>query len=665
MVDELAKPAPGVVQSQPVQSPMVTGQGKKMCGWELDEGLPMIEKWEFLVRLQGKQKDKAKQYVADRDGKECCFCGIEEQNLDALTIHHRDGIESHNHRSNLRLAHLGHNTSWYHRKKGLQVQSSVPIVREREGESALPKPGLAAAAGGAFDFRPGMSRSEMALEMRAEWDHWVDGIVLGVRDMDRSPLRGGRVLMLRDLAQMAHHALHCEGSWKCYSSDTYVLTELGWKLHSEWNGERIVVYDPHTATLRLELPEAYVCQDYVGPMIHITANCIDLLVTPNHRMFVCLSKTKLPKTSARQASKSKRNYLLRMETDTERRYWSVVEASELLKHRRWEMYVTAKWEGELKEDLILPMNLSGGAHAQQQLVRLSLPVLVSLIGYYVTEGSHSNHKAIRISQARDSPVCAKIENVLNQLPYRWSNYLNIRAPSPASKHVTYENNYRIFSKPLCDWISKNCGGGAYEKHLPQMYKNLPSPLLELLFHAMMDGDGSWNRTGTSGYFVSVSKQLALDFMELSTKIGYAAYVDETASLTPSRKPIKLYRVYIAYRATRVFDKTCRTNRIEVIPYSGKISCFKTSTGFYLTMRNGRATIQGNTYYDYAMEDRFGGCLVVWKSTGKQWVAHRDFYELVTINGVKIGTFHGEEDLTVIPKQVPIERAKEERAPGSM
>jgi len=234
--DLLAKPAPGAVQSQPVQSSTVTGQGKKMCGWELDEGLPMKEKWEFLVRLQGKQKDKAKQYVADRDGKQCCFCGIEEQNLDALTIHHRDGVQSHNHRSNLRLAHLGHNTSWYHRKR--ELQSSVPIVGEREGESAMPKPGLEAAARGAFDFRPGMSRSEVSPVMRAEWNNWIDGIAGGVRDMEKSPLRGGKVLMLRDLAQMGHWALASRGSWKTYyeyaMEDRFGGPLTIWKATGRW-----------------------------------------------------------------------------------------------------------------------------------------------------------------------------------------------------------------------------------------------------------------------------------------------------------------------------------------------------------------------------------------------------------------------------------------------
>ena len=53
----------------------------------------------------------------------------------------------------------------------------------------------------------------------------------------------------------------------CYSEDTLVLTEDGWKSHFDWNGERIAIYDPKSDELRLEKPLKFVQMPYDGKMV--------------------------------------------------------------------------------------------------------------------------------------------------------------------------------------------------------------------------------------------------------------------------------------------------------------------------------------------------------------------------------------------------------------
>jgi YHS domain-containing protein len=70
----------------------------------------------------------------------------------------------------------------------------------------------------------------------------------------------------------------------CYSEDTYVLTDRGWKLHQDIKDEKIAVYDPKTDTIRFEKPLRLYAYDYEGPMYHFKSKAVDVLVTPEHKM---------------------------------------------------------------------------------------------------------------------------------------------------------------------------------------------------------------------------------------------------------------------------------------------------------------------------------------------------------------------------------------------
>jgi len=97
------------------------------------------------------------------------------------------------------------------------------------------------------------------------------------------------------------------GAWQdpthcCYSPDTEVLTEDGWKEIT-----RITLYDKVlTMNLNNQLAEYQnVSQlhnyDYNGKMIHFKNRCMDLLVTPNHNMVRASSGSINKKWSLREA----------------------------------------------------------------------------------------------------------------------------------------------------------------------------------------------------------------------------------------------------------------------------------------------------------------------------------------------------------------------------
>jgi hypothetical protein len=72
------------------------------------------------------------------------------------------------------------------------------------------------------------------------------------------------------------------------------------------------------------------------------------------------------------------------------------------------------------------------------------------------------------------------------------------------------------------------------------------------------------------------------------KLGYSANISYHDDKRGNRR--RVYRIFVSKRKLKYVPK----NRIVKEHYKGKVYCFSTSTGFYVTMRNGKVAYQGNT-----------------------------------------------------------------------
>src|SRR5207249_4447905 len=69
----------------------------------------------------------------------------------------------------------------------------------------------------------------------------------------------------------------------CYSEDTYVLTENGWKLHPDVSDtDRIMVFSPRDDKMWYEKPNALLAYENSGEMVHFRSTLVDILTTPEH-----------------------------------------------------------------------------------------------------------------------------------------------------------------------------------------------------------------------------------------------------------------------------------------------------------------------------------------------------------------------------------------------
>ena len=72
----------------------------------------------------------------------------------------------------------------------------------------------------------------------------------------------------------------------CYSADTQLLTRRGWLPFPELEAADEVATVSPAGELTYRRPSAIQRYQYKGPMCHFAARSLDLLVTPNHRMWL-------------------------------------------------------------------------------------------------------------------------------------------------------------------------------------------------------------------------------------------------------------------------------------------------------------------------------------------------------------------------------------------
>lgn len=79
----------------------------------------------------------------------------------------------------------------------------------------------------------------------------------------------------------------------CYDAATDVLTSCGWKPWPEVTTEDRLATLNKEGEIEYRKPVQVIKADYSGRMYRVESSGVDLLVTPNHRMFVCQTTTKL------------------------------------------------------------------------------------------------------------------------------------------------------------------------------------------------------------------------------------------------------------------------------------------------------------------------------------------------------------------------------------
>lgn len=343
----------------------------------------------------------------------------------------------------------------------------------------------------------------------------------------------------------------------CYSSDTETLTQNGWKYY--WDVDKndlIGTYNSINGKLEFEKPigDIYL-YDYNGEMIHFNNRTIDILVTPDHRMYC---------------------------KEFRREKFGIVKAEEI-NWGRTAFEHAVDWDGKECGYFTLKQVKYENSFKKKNVGDRNIPMdkWLKLLGYILSEGcviccpSVKNQYGLHISQRKDY-VRDKIKDFMDSI----TEFKVIEKPHGQDKDALI---WYIYDKSLHTYLMENTGNNSHDKRIPLEFRSLPKRQLQILFDALMDGDGSYDKriNRKSMCYYTASRELAGNVQEIAIKLGYNSMIINGT---------RCFRVLISHRNIVTIGK----DKIFREHYKGKVYCFNVPNHLFLTRRNGKVAIQGNT-----------------------------------------------------------------------
>jgi len=361
---------------------------------------------------------------------------------------------------------------------------------------------------------------------------------------------------------MSTNGLFGEGA--CHSEDTDVLTPNGVKKWYDLNkGDYVYGMDKNGCIIQTIITDIHKFH-YQGEMYLFKNRRFNLLVTPNHDVyFKKYRQAKFTKVAAERVYKNTYGFI-KSSFD----YTGITLAC-------FDIYNYIDREGY--NHLDYPQK----SHRTDELKTLDIKLFMKLVGLYISEGSQFKTERGDYVQIRNSVYLNEICELLDKLELKYSIY--------------EESKIVIFHRDLARYLLR-CGEYAPNKKIPSELLNLNRDCLTELFNGLMMGDGS--KRGDKYY--TTSKTLVEQFMILCIQLGYNPkyaikdYAGKTSVLNGREVVSKhdYYVINISKNPSGWFDN--RQKPFDIISYDGTIWCYTTDTENFFTVRDGQATLSGNS-----------------------------------------------------------------------
>ena len=417
---------------------------------------------------------------------------------------------------------------------------------------------------------------------RACYRSWEPGLNVNV-----TRVRTDRREYFENLLRSAHGSVLEHASYSfalrnvsrvfCYDAETEVLTSEGWKAWPDVDGtEMFATVNPDDDALEYQRATEHFAAPYDGPMYRVRSEQVDLLVTPNHRMWVKAHDT-------RANRRGEEPYRVRLAAE--------------IHGKRVAYQKTAVWDGQEEGTVSIPgtKRTWRRADTQTKVVRhyvgstFPLEEFARFLGYWLAEGSLNGHQ-ICMAQNRGAKLDAMAANVVA---------MGLKAYRP----TTGPGAVRTSSVALRDSLA-TCGTRAHEKHVPDYVHDWGPKTLRVFLEAFVDGDGSRRRNGNHSVIYTASRELADDLQILAIKAGWSANIrvdDRTGQehRMPNGQVIRTLRP--SYVVSLVKTRThplvnhngAKNDTWE--HYRGNVYCVKVPNGLLFVRRNGKPVVSGNTH----------------------------------------------------------------------
>ncbi len=344
-----------------------------------------------------------------------------------------------------------------------------------------------------------------------------------------------------------------KGVVTCHDDKTEVLTDGGWKLFKDLNGEeRVCTLNPSTREIEYHKPTAYINELYKGKMYRYAGRRLDLFTTPNHKHFV----------------------------RTRRGGFRLEEAESCFGNPRIHLR-TGLWKGTDLDVIEIPAlpPLPNRHHKYLEKGEYDADAFMAFFGYWITEGCATQSK-VHIGQRKsvNPDIYDDIVQAVRDLGYEpW----------------TYDDVIGFGDVRLSTWLSTL--GHSKTKRIPKAFLEASPRQLRILADALFAGDGGVyyrekdNHTRYELY--TSSKGLADDYQEIALKLGFSANIKP--QVREDRGSIE-YVVRWTLKEEVWVNNDNRFDNEEWVEYDGSIHCVEVPNHIVYVRRNGIPVWSGNS-----------------------------------------------------------------------
>jgi hypothetical protein len=263
-------------------------------------------------------------------------------------------------------------------------------------------------------------------------------------------------------------------------------------------------------------------------MYYLNTKHINMLVTPNHQLWVARPGQAYQAVAAEDFLCSEGDWLFKKDCEWHGKELEYVQ----LEHKRVYQQRT---------------------HA---LSKVAADDWLAFMGYYLSEGWCTAPSYVKIGQFRSSTHWQKIEDLLNRLglPHRYA-----------------EGRFEIGNCWLYDELLPL--GNSYTKYVPEWIQELCPRQLRIFLDAYMDGDG---HRGACWEYGSSSERLAVDIQVICLKLGWAVTLKQTNRTDNWQKHPhwrgRINRKQLRPHWKRDKGKKYKSNQEGMVAYSGDVFC---------------------------------------------------------------------------------------------
>ena len=285
----------------------------------------------------------------------------------------------------------------------------------------------------------------------------------------------------------------------CYDNKTEVLTKYGWKHFSEVTLADEIATLNNGMFIEYQKPTNIIRESRLGKMYKLKSTMVDLVVTPNHKMFV-------KKVDTQKARRGEQD-------------WELLSAEDIF-NKRVRYKKNAKWNGNHSQTFKLPDlgRIHGSGRLVQEGKSFSMNTFLRFLGYFISEGNLDHTEGgsygVVISQ-NEGTIYDDIISTIQDMGYK---YQIKQLKTSNSKQI------RICDMNLYHFLKYTCGDSCYHKRLPHFVKELTIGQIREFIRAAVSGDGNIHKDNDHEVYYTTSKRLADDFQELYLKIGLSASI---------------------------------------------------------------------------------------------------------------------------------------------